>query len=170
MGRVPYSRWSMSLFTGRANPLSWCRRRFPWSCCSADHRNSPVARGQGGRCPYLHAVHVVRERRLRAMLRHERQTVAMELAAAIHHSRDGGRVTNCGLRAPKTASSGRRPGVLTEPDPQGQERPRTFPRHSQVASEPQPLLLSASVRCTTAHWSPFSSSARCWSEGRRRRS
>ena len=31
-----------------------------------------------------------RERRLRAMLRHERQTVAMELAAALHHSRDGG--------------------------------------------------------------------------------
>ena len=23
--------------------LSWCRGRFPWSCCSADHRNSPVA-------------------------------------------------------------------------------------------------------------------------------
>ena len=50
-----------------------------------------------------------RERRLRAMLRHERQTVAMELAAAHHHSRDG---------APKTASSGgRRPGVLKEPEP-----------------------------------------------------
>ena len=29
-----------------------------------------------------------RERRLRAMLKHERQTVAMELAAALHHSRD----------------------------------------------------------------------------------
>ena len=23
--------------------LSWCGGRFPWSCCSADHRNSPVA-------------------------------------------------------------------------------------------------------------------------------
>ena len=33
--------------------LSWCRGRFPWSCCSADHTNSPVARGQGGRCPYV---------------------------------------------------------------------------------------------------------------------
>ena len=52
-----------------------------------------------------------RERRLRAMLRHQRQTVAMELAAALHHSRDGGRVTNYGLRAPKTASSGGRPGA-----------------------------------------------------------
>ena len=59
-----------------------------------------------------------RERRLRAMLRHERQTVAMELAAALHHSRDGGRETYYGLRAPMTASSGgRRPGVLKEPEP-----------------------------------------------------
>ena len=81
-----------------------------------------------------------RERRLRSMLRHERQTVAMELAAALHHSRDGERATFYGLRAPKTASSGERPGVLTEPEPQGQERPWTFPRRSQVAPEPQPLL------------------------------
>ena len=42
----------------------------------------------------------------------------MELAAALHHSRDGGRETHYGLRAPKTASSGgRRPGVLEEPEP-----------------------------------------------------
>ena len=41
----------------------------------------------------------------------------MELAAALHHSRDGGRVSNYGLRAPKTASSGRLPGVLKEPEP-----------------------------------------------------
>ena len=59
-----------------------------------------------------------RERRLRSMLRHERQTVAMELAAALHHSRDGGLGTSVGLRAQKTASSGGRPGVLTEPEPQ----------------------------------------------------
>ena len=33
-------------------PLSWCRGRFPWSCCSADHSNSPVAAlGQGDRWP-----------------------------------------------------------------------------------------------------------------------
>ena len=81
-----------------------------------------------------------RERRLRAMLRRERQTVATELAAALHHSRDRGRVTNYGLRAPKTASSGRRHGVLTEPEPQGQERIRNFPRRSQVAPEPKPLV------------------------------
>ena len=35
--------------------------------------------------------------------------------AALHHSRE----TNYGLRAPKTASSGARPGVLEEPEPQG---------------------------------------------------
>ena len=58
-----------------------------------------------------------RERRLRAMLRHERQTVAMELAAALHHSRDVGPGTFYGLRAPKTASSGERPGVLKELEP-----------------------------------------------------
>ena len=52
-----------------------------------------------------------RQRRLRAMLRHELQTVAMELAAALHHSRDVGPGKNDGLRAQKTASSGKRPGV-----------------------------------------------------------
>ena len=61
-----------------------------------------------------------RERRLRSMLRHERQTVYMELAAALHHSCDGGRETNYRPRAPKTE----RPGVLADPEPQGQERPR----------------------------------------------
>ena len=39
--------------------LSRCRGRFPWSCCSADHSNSPVARVQGGRCLCLQVVHVV---------------------------------------------------------------------------------------------------------------
>ena len=51
------------------------------------------------------------------MLRHERQTVAMELAPFITAG-DGGLETYYGLRAPKTASSGERPGVLTEPEPQ----------------------------------------------------
>ena len=60
-----------------------------------------------------------RQRRLRSMLRHERQTVPMELAAALHHSRDVGLGTNDGLRAQTTASSGKRPGVLTEPESQG---------------------------------------------------
>ena len=48
----------------------------------------------------------------------ERQTVAMELAAALHHSRDAGLGTYDGLRAQATASSWKRPGVLTEPEAQ----------------------------------------------------
>ena len=47
---------------------------------------------------------------------HERMTVRMELAA-LHHSRDGGRETYYGLRAPKTASSVGRPDILKEPEP-----------------------------------------------------
>ena len=51
------------------------------------------------------------------MLRYERQTVAMELAAALHHS--AGPVTNEAVRSQKTVSSrGARPGVLQEPEPQ----------------------------------------------------
>ena len=53
------------------------------------------------------------------MLRHERQTVAMELAAALHHSRDVGPEKDDGPRAQTTASSGGRPRVLKEPEPQG---------------------------------------------------
>ena len=62
-----------------------------------------------------------RERRLRAMLRHERQTVAMALAEASHHSAPKGvRATYSGPRAQKTASAaGKRPGVLKEPELQG---------------------------------------------------
>ena len=69
-------------------------------------------------CERVGAAKRRRERRLRAMLRHERQTVAMELAAALHHSRDVGPGKDDGLRAQKTASSGKRPGVLTEPEAQ----------------------------------------------------
>ena len=53
-----------------------------------------------------------RERHLRSLLRHERQTVAMELAAAVHNSRDGGHETHYGPREPKTASTARRYTVL----------------------------------------------------------
>ena len=76
-----------------------------------------------------------RQRRLRSMLRHERQTVAMELAAELHHSWRGGLGMNVGLRAQKTASAGPaeffdlfsddgrpagegRPAALLEPRPQ----------------------------------------------------
>ena len=48
------------------------------------------------------------------MLRHERQTVAMELAAALHHSRDVGPELYNGQRAQTTASSGMRPAPLVE--------------------------------------------------------
>ena len=62
-----------------------------------------------------------RERRLRSWLRHERMTVAMELAAATHHSSPKGGwpgATHDALRGQTTASSGgRRPGVLKEPEP-----------------------------------------------------
>ena len=47
-----------------------------------------------------------RQRRLRSMLRHERMTVRMELAAALHHSWGGELETHEGLRAQKTASAG----------------------------------------------------------------
>ena len=60
-----------------------------------------------------------REQRLRSMLRHEGQTVAMALAEASHHSAPKGvRATYSSLRAQKTASAaGKRPGVLEEPKP-----------------------------------------------------
>ena len=62
-----------------------------------------------------------REQRLRSMLRHERQTVAMDLAAALHHSRDArSDVAHGALRGQKTASSGMRPEPLEEvAEPQG---------------------------------------------------
>ena len=42
---------------------------------------------------------------LRSWLRHERMTVAAELSAALHHSRDAGREQYVGLRAQKLDSS-----------------------------------------------------------------
>ena len=46
-----------------------------------------------------------RDRRLRSWLRHERMTVAAELSAALHHSRDGERELYVGLRVQKSDSS-----------------------------------------------------------------
>ena len=88
-----------------------------------------------------------RQRRLRSMLRHERQTVAMELAAALHNSCGVGPGTYEGLRAQKTASAGpaeyfelssddgrpaggERPAALLEPRPQERDR-----RHTGVGFE-----------------------------------
>ena len=81
------------------------------------------------------------------MLRHERMTVRMELAAALHHSWGGGLVTHDGPRAQKTASAGlaeyfelssddgrpaggERPAALLEPRPQERDR-----RHTGVGYE-----------------------------------
>ena len=47
------------------------------------------------------------------MVRHELQTIAMELNAALHHSRDVGPGTYVGSRAQTTASSGEE--VVNEP-------------------------------------------------------
>ena len=56
-------------------------------------------------------------RRLHSWLRHERMTVRMELAAALHHS--AGPQTNDAARSQKTVGSrGVRPGVLQDPAPQ----------------------------------------------------
>ena len=55
-----------------------------------------------------------RERRLRMHLRHERLSVAMALAAALHHSSDGGRGTHSGPRAQTTARAGPVPAELFE--------------------------------------------------------
>ena len=93
-----------------------------------------------------------RERRLRSMLRHERQTSPWSWPAALHHSRDGGRVTNDGLRAQKTASAGlaeyferssddgrpaggERPAALLEPRPQGRVQ-----RHAEHIIEVLPFV------------------------------
>ena len=65
-----------------------------------------------------------RERRLRSWWRHERMTVAAELAVAFHHSRGvGPKVPYDALRGQTPASSGMRPDALREPAPQlGVER------------------------------------------------
>ena len=71
----------------------------------------------------------------------ERQSIAMVLAMVSHHSSGKVDTANGASRGKATATrTGGRDGVVTEPEPQGQERPRTFPWRSQVAPEPQPLL------------------------------
>ena len=98
-----------------------------------------------------------RERRLRSMLRHERQTVAMELAADLHHSRGGGPATHEGLRAQQTASEGPaeyfdlnsddgrpaggvRPAALEEPRPQEGTRRHTGEAYELVLDPVVPQL------------------------------
>ena len=85
-----------------------------------------------------------RERLLRSMLRHERQTVAMELAAALHHSL--GVRPDVSYKAPrgqKTASSARGcPDVLAEAGVQGGSVAPRFPD----AGVPTPAMLVLSGR------------------------
>ena len=77
-----------------------------------------------------------RQRRLRSWLRHERQSVAMELAAALHHSRDArSEVVHVALRGQKTASSGTRP----EPPVEVSE-PRVVAVTVGYVAAPVPLL------------------------------
>ena len=80
-----------------------------------------------------------RERRLRSWLKHERLTVAMELAAALHHSRDGGPGSHNALRGQKAASSGRE-GEVREPYDalRGQKRPPPGTRPAPLAEVAQP--------------------------------
>ena len=86
-----------------------------------------------------------RERPLRSWAKHERMTVAMALAENLHHSRqkvEGGE--HDGLRAQKTVrATGARPGVLTEPEPQGAVTVR-------YVAAPGPLLEVASMAGGTA--------------------
>ena len=82
-----------------------------------------------------------RERRLRSWAKHERMTVAMALAENLHHSRqkvEGDE--HDGPRAQKTARvTGARPGVLTEPEPQGEAVTVGY------VAAPGPLLVVASL-------------------------
>ena len=81
-----------------------------------------------------------RQRRLRSMLRHERQTVAVALAECLHHSAqplEKARAReveeqdqNEALRRQKAPPPGKRPGVLKDPEPQGR-----FGQHCGVGFE-----------------------------------
>ena len=81
-----------------------------------------------------------RQRRLRSMLRHERQTVAMALAESLHHSVQGpekARAREEAEQAQHQAQRGQttppprtRPGVLKDPEPQGR-----FGQHCAVGFE-----------------------------------
>ena len=82
-----------------------------------------------------------RERRLRQFLRHERLSVAMALAAAKHHSapKSAGPESYEALRGQNTAKAGKRPSVLTEPEPQGAAVTVGY------VAAPGPLLVVASL-------------------------
>ena len=81
-------------------------------------------------------VGAAKRRWLRAWHHHERLTVAMELAAALHHGaqrletvveepRKVEHETNNALRRQRTPPLGVRPGILAEPGPQRSDRRRS---------------------------------------------
>ena len=87
------------------------------------------------------AVRRWRERRLRSWLLHERQTVAMELAAALHHSRDArSNVVHEAPRGQKTASSWTQPEPLVEVS-----EPQVGSSHRRLRGCPGPFLVVASL-------------------------
>ena len=73
------------------------------------------------RCERVGAAKRRRERRLRSWAKHERTSVAVALAENLHHSRQ--KVEGGAHEGPRTQNTvratGARPGVLTEPEPQG---------------------------------------------------
>ena len=82
-----------------------------------------------------------RERRLRSWWRHECQSVRMALTTAVHHSSEkvAADLKDAGLRAQTMVSAGQRPGVLTEPEPQGGAVTVGY------VAAPGPLLVVASL-------------------------
>ena len=95
-----------------------------------------------------------RQRRLRSWLRHERQTVAMELAAALHHSRDGEPVSHSALRGLKAASSGEEAGVESHNALRGL---KTLPPGCGRSSCPKLRgRRGATAQCAAPRWEPLS--------------
>ena len=90
-----------------------------------------------------------RERRLSSWLRHERMTIAAELSAALHHSRDEERVKYDCLRAQKTDSSAEKEEVVqaTHEALRGQETPPGM-RLGSLA-EPGPQRSDRSLRSSS---------------------
>ena len=113
------------------------------SCFEADLRHLETSSLQHPHCQPSSFLACPVQRQPHSMLRLERQTVAMELAAALHHSRDGGRETYVAYghrRQPAQPSRGwrltrrtkhcgdrrslhrARPGILAESGPQRSDR------------------------------------------------
>ena len=91
-----------------------------------------------------------RQRRLRSWLRHERQTVAVEVAAALHHSRDArSEVAHEALRGQKAARSGEEAGVVTHNALRGLKTLPPGMRPEQLPEAPGPQRCDRTVRGTS---------------------